>query len=56
MTEHTCIFTHTLAYLVLNVHTYLHADLVEHQARCVVEETVSFPTELHGVLLHFMQH
>lgn len=36
--------------------TYLHADLIEHQAGCVVEETVSFPTKLYGVLLHLMQH
>lgn len=31
--------------------SYLHADLVEHQAACVVKEPVSFPTELHGVVL-----
>lgn len=36
--------------------TYLHADLIEHQASCVVEETVSFPTKLYCVLLHLMHH
>lgn len=36
--------------------TYLHADLIEHQASRVVEETVSLPAELHGVLVHLVQH
>lgn len=36
--------------------TYLHANLIEHQASRVVEETVSLPAELHGVLVHLVQH
>lgn len=40
----------------VNLATYLHADLIEHQASCVVEETVSLPAELHGVLVHLVQH
>lgn len=58
MTEHKCLYTdiNVLSIKHTQTGTYLHADLVEHQASCVVKETVSFPTELHSVLLHLMQH
>lgn len=36
--------------------THLHTDLVQHEACCVVEETVSFPVELYFFLLKVMQH
>lgn len=49
------IYTHPNTQLRLTG-TNLHADLVEHEASCVIKETVSLPVELHSVLLDFMKH